>query len=59
MLRLPRGLTGWQVYEALQLQGIYGSPVDAERDFRVAIHFFNTRAEIDELLNVIDTIVPA
>ena len=59
VLRLPRGLTGWQVYEALQLQGIYGSPVDAERDFRVAIHFFNTRAEIDELLNVIDTIVPA
>jgi selenocysteine lyase/cysteine desulfurase len=59
VLRLPEGLTGMHVYEALQLDGIYGSPVDAERDFRVAIHFFNTRAEIDELMNAVETMAAA
>jgi L-cysteine/cystine lyase len=55
VLQLPAGLTGMQVYQDLQLAGIYGSPVEAERDFRVAIHFFNTRAEIDELLAAIQS----
>ena len=48
VLRLPEGCDATQLYNDLrEEEGILGSPVRQERDFRLAIHFFNTRDEID------------
>ena len=48
VLQLPEGCDATQLYNDLREdEGILGSPVREERDFRLSIHFFNTREEID------------
>ena len=48
VIRLPEGCDATRLYDGLRSdEGILGSPVREERDFRLSIHFFNTRDEID------------
>ncbi|HEX4932728.1 MAG TPA: aminotransferase class V-fold PLP-dependent enzyme, partial [Gemmatimonadaceae bacterium] len=47
VIRLPAGSDAGAIYQRLATeQRILGSPVRREGDFRLSIHFFNTRAEI-------------
>lgn len=58
VLELPAGLTGLSVYHALRDSATaFTSPVDGPRDLRVAIHFFNTREEIDGVFDAIEGMV--
>ena len=55
VLELPESTDGWTMYDALRLhEATYTSPVDGPRDLRVAIHFFNTREEIDATFDTIE-----
>ena len=48
VLQLPAGCDATALYNALREDaGILASPVRQPRDFRLSIHFFNTRHEID------------
>ncbi len=48
VLELPGGCDATELYGDLREdEGILASPVRRERDFRLSIHFFNTRDEID------------
>ena len=48
VLRLPAGCDATELYNDLREKaGILASPVRQPRDFRLSIHFFNTRDEID------------
>ena len=54
VVRLPEGCDATQLYGDLRDdEGILGSPVRHERDFRLSIHFFNTRDEIDAAITAI------
>ena len=54
VLQLPEECDATQLYEELREdEGILGSPVRRERDFRLSIHFFNTRDEIDAAIAAI------
>jgi selenocysteine lyase/cysteine desulfurase len=58
VIRLPEPLTGWQVYESLRSEASsFTSPVDGPRDLRIAIHFINTRSEIDATFNAIESLL--
>lgn len=55
VLRLPEGCNSWDVYYKLRDEDfIHTSPVRAERDLRIALHFFNTTDEIDESFRIIE-----
>jgi len=55
VLELPESTEGWAMYETLRVhEATYTSPVDGPRDLRVAIHFFNTREEIDATFDTIE-----
>ena len=44
-----------ELYERLrEEEGVLASPVRDERDFRLAIHFFNTHDDIDQALSAIE-----
>ena len=48
VVQLPEGCDATQLYSDLREdEEILASPVREERDFRLSIHFFNTRDEID------------
>ena len=48
VLELPEGCDATQLYNDLREDdGILASPVRQPRDFRLSLHFFNTRNEID------------
>ncbi len=52
--RLPAGCDPDSLYRGLGAEdGILASPVRGERDFRLSIHFFNTREEIDSAIEAI------
>ena len=54
VLQLPEGCDATQLYNHLRKDdGILASPVRQERDFRLSIHFFNTRDEIDTAIAAI------
>jgi selenocysteine lyase/cysteine desulfurase len=54
VVQLPEGCDATQLYNDLREdEGILGSPVREERDFRLSIHFFNTRDEIDAAIAAI------
>ena len=54
VVRLPEGCDPGTLYRDLaQEDGILASPVRGERDFRLSIHFFNTREEISSALEAI------
>lgn len=54
VVRLPEGADAAALYRRLAgEQRILGSPVRRERDFRLSIHFFNTREEIEAALEAI------
>ncbi|GMQ82141.1 MAG: aminotransferase class V-fold PLP-dependent enzyme [Rhodothermia bacterium] len=54
VLRLPEGCSSWDVYYKLRDEDyIHTSPVRADRDLRLALHFFNTTDEIDESFKII------
>ncbi len=54
VVQLPEGCDATQLYNDLREdEGILGSPVRQEQDFRLSIHFFNTRAEIDAAIAAI------
>lgn len=63
VIQLPDTLTGWAVYDALRADTLntgtraFTSPVDGPRDLRIAIHFINTRAEIDATFDAIEALV--
>lgn len=63
VIQLPESLTGWQVYDALRTDAqqsgakAFTSPVDGPRDLRIAIHFINTRSEIDATFDAIESLV--
>jgi len=63
VIQLPESLTGWQVYDALRTDAqqsgakAFTSPVDGPRDLRMAIHFINTRSEIDATFDAIESLV--
>lgn len=63
VIQLPETLTGWAVYDALRADTLktgtraFTSPVDGPRDLRIAIHFINTRAEIDATFDAIEALV--
>ena len=51
VVRLPAGCDPNELYRSLGVEErILGSPVRGERDFRLSIHFFNTREEIEAAL---------
>ena len=53
--RLPDGTDSLALYNRLREdEGILASPVRDERDFRLAIHFFNTEREIDDAFRAIE-----
>jgi len=53
--RLPEGVDTTALYHALrEEEGILGSPVRDARDFRLAIHCFNTREDIDVAMDAIE-----
>ncbi len=52
--RLPEGCDPMRLYRELrEEEDILASPVRGERDFRMSIHFFNTRGEIAEAIGAI------
>ena len=54
VLQLPEGCDATQLYNDLrENEGVLASPVRQERDFRLSIHFFNTRDEIDAAIEAI------
>ena len=54
VVRLPEGCDPAALYRDLaREEGILASPVRGERDFRLSIHFFNTREEISSALDAI------
>ena len=53
VVRLPEGCDPMALYRELGQDGILASPVRGERDFRISIHFFNTREEISSALDAI------
>ena len=54
VLELPEGCDATELYSGLREDdGILASPVRQERDFRLSIHFFNTRDEIDAAIAAI------
>ncbi len=54
VLRLPEGCDATALYNDLRNnEGILASPVRHPRDFRLSIHFFNTRDEIDAAMEAI------
>ena len=54
VVRLPEGCDPTALYRDLGREdGILASPVRGERDFRLSIHFFNTREEISSALDAI------
>ena len=54
VVQLPERCDATQLYNDLREdEGILASPVRQERDFRLSIHFFNTRAEIDAAIAAI------
>ena len=54
VVRLPEGCDPTALYRDLGREdGILASPVRGERDFRISIHFFNTREEISSALDAI------
>lgn len=58
VLELPEGLAGRAVYDALRSgHDTFTSPVDGPRDLRVAIHFFNTKEEIESTFDAIESLV--
>ena len=55
VIQLPTDCNGWEIYDKLRLkEGAFTSPVDAPNDLRVAIHFFNTRSEINKTFDIIE-----
>ncbi len=55
VLTLPDGTDATKVYNQLaEREGILGSPVRSPRDFRLAVHFFNTHDEIDAAFGAIE-----
>ena len=55
VIKLPSNCNGWKIYDSLRLQeSAFTSPVDSPDDLRVAVHFFNTRNEIDKTFNIIE-----
>jgi selenocysteine lyase/cysteine desulfurase len=55
VIRLPEGCDTLDAYQRLaEDQSILTSPVRHERDLRIAIHFFNTRNEIDAALKAVN-----
>ena len=54
VVRLPGGCDAMSLYRELGAEGILASPVRDERDFRLSIHFFNTRDEIATALSSIE-----
>lgn len=58
VLTLPEGFDATALYNDLaSKEGIIGSPVREPRDFRLAIHFFNTTDEIDAALDAMERYV--
>ena len=56
VVRLPEGCDPTALYRGLGREdGILASPVRGERDFRLSVHFFNTREEISSALEAIVT----
>ena len=54
VLELPEGCDATALYNDLrESDGILASPVRRPRDFRLSIHFFNTRDEIDAAVEAI------
>ncbi len=54
VVRLPEGADATALYRRLaEERQVLGSPVRRERDFRLSIHFFNTREEIEAALEAI------
>ena len=54
VVRLPDGCDPMALYRDLGREdGILASPVRGEHDFRISIHFFNTREEISSALDAI------
>ena len=54
VVRLPQNCDPMALYRDLGREdGILASPVRGERDFRLSIHFFNTREEISSALEAI------
>ncbi|MDE2943267.1 MAG: aminotransferase class V-fold PLP-dependent enzyme [Gemmatimonadota bacterium] len=54
VVQLPEGCDATQLYGDLREdEGILASPVREERDFRLSVHFFNTRDEIDAAIAAI------
>ena len=54
VLKLPEGCDATDLYNDLREDaGILASPVRQPRDFRLSIHFFNTRDEIDAAIAAI------
>ena len=54
VVRLPEGCDPMALYRDLGREdGILASPVRGERDFRISVHFFNTREEISSALDAI------
>ena len=59
VLRLPEGCDATALYNDLRDNaGILASPVRHPRDFRLSIHFFNTRDEIDAAMEAISERCP-
>ena len=55
-VRLPDGTDSLELYNRLREEnGILASPVRDERDFRLAIHCFNTEDDIDAALAAIES----
>ncbi len=55
VLRLPEGSDATRIYRDLAAEkNILTSPVRRERDLRIAIHFFNTRDEIEQMFQAVE-----
>jgi selenocysteine lyase/cysteine desulfurase len=55
VIRLPVGFSGWDIYHKLsENDRILTSPVRVESDLRIAIHFFNTKEEINKTFTAIN-----
>ncbi|MDE2753829.1 MAG: aminotransferase class V-fold PLP-dependent enzyme [Gemmatimonadota bacterium] len=60
VLQLPAGCDATALYNDLREDaGILASPVRQPRDFRLSLHFFNTRDEIDAAIEAIADRCPA
>lgn len=57
-VRLPEGIDATALYHRLREdEHVLGSPVRDERDFRLAIHCFNTEDDITEALTAVERLV--